>query len=224
VVNDNNDAFDVFVRDTTTDTTDLISRSAPTGQSLTANNLSSVGVNSLSADGRFVAFTSLADNVVTNDGNGNQDIFVRDLQTGTNVLVSVNSSGTGTANGFSGDPAMSGNGRFVAFVSNARDFVPGQTNRIDNIYVRDLQSGTVQLVSVSTNGTGGNGASSAPAISADGRDVAFLSQAGNLVPNDLNNSVDVFWRDLETGATTSATTAGSATSFTMSADGRRIAC
>jgi Tol biopolymer transport system component len=224
VANDNNAAFDVFVRDTATDTTDLVSQSTPTLQSLTANNLSSVGANSLSADGRFVAFTSLADNIVTNDANGNQDVFVGDLQTGTNMLVSVNSSGTGTANSFSGNPVVNADGRFVVFVSSATDLVPGQTNRIDNIYVRDLQSGAIQLVSVSTNGTGGNAASSAPAISADGRYVAFLSQAGNLVPNDLNNSVDVFWRDLETGATTSATTAGSATSFTMSADGRRIAC
>ncbi|HXT39066.1 MAG TPA: hypothetical protein VN887_03495 [Candidatus Angelobacter sp.] len=225
VVNDNNDAFDVFVRDTTTDTTDLVSRSAPTGQSLTANNLSSVGVNSLSADGRFVAFTSLADNVVTNDGNGNQDIFVRDLQTGTNVLVSVNSSGTGTANGFSGDPAMSGNGRFVAFVSNARDLVASKTNNNNDIFVRDLQTQTSSLVSVSADGnTSGNAASSSPLISSDGRYVAFFSQAKNIVSNDFSSGGEIFWCDMQSGSTISASTNGNALSLlSMSSDGRYVA-
>ena len=151
VANDNNNAYDVFVRDTTTDTAELISQAAPTLQSLTADGLSSVGASTVSADGRYVVFTSMADNVVTNDTNGSQDVFVRDLQSGTNVLVSVNSAGTGSANGFSGNPAISADGRFVAFVSDAGDLTPGQTNRADNIYLRDVQSGTTQLVSVSTN-------------------------------------------------------------------------
>ena len=224
VANDNNNAYDVFVRDTTTDTAELISQAAPTLQSLTADGLSSVGTSTVSADGRYVVFTSMADNVVTNDTNGSQDVFVRDLQSGTNVLVSVNSAGTGSANGFSGSPAISADGRFVAFVSDAGDLTPDQTNRTDNIYLRDLQSGTTQLVSVSTNGTGGNAASSAPAIGSGGRYVAFVSQASNLVTNDFNNSSDVFWRDLQTGTTVSVTPAGRALAFSMSADVRRVAC
>ncbi|HKI72966.1 MAG TPA: hypothetical protein VKA81_11345 [Verrucomicrobiae bacterium] len=224
VPNDNNAAYDVFVRDTTADTTELISQSDPTVPSLTADGLSSVGANSLSADGRFVAFVSLADNLVANDSNDNQDVFVRDLQSGTNILASVNGAGTGSANGFSGSPAISAEGRFVAFVSDAGDLSPNQTNRTANIYLRDLQSGTTQLVSVSTNGTGGNAASSAPAIDSGGRHVAFVSQASNLIPNDANNSSDVFWRDLQTGTTVSVTPAGRALAFSMSADGRRVAC
>src|SRR5947207_3356318 len=194
VPNDNNNAYDVFVRDTTSDATELISQSAPTLQLLTADGLSSVGANSLSADGRFVVFTSLADNLVANDTNGNQDVFVRDLQAGTNLLVSVNSAGTGSANGFAGSPAISPDGRFVAFVSNANDLSPNQTNRTDNIYIRDLQNGTTQLASVSTNGTGGNAASSAPAIGSGGRDVAFISQASNLIANAGNSSGDGYGR------------------------------
>ena len=102
VANDNNNAYDVFVRDTTTDTTELISLADVAARPLTADGLSSVSANALSADGRFVAFVSAADNLVTNDTNGYQDVFVRDLQTSSNILVSLNSAGTGSANSFSG--------------------------------------------------------------------------------------------------------------------------
>ena len=174
VPNDSNQAYDVFVRDIVADTTELISQSYPPLRPLTANNLSSVSANSISADNRFVAFVSIGNNLVANDTNGYQDVLVRDLQGGTNILVSVNAAGTATASGFSGSPVISGDGRHVVFVSNAGDLVANDTNRTDDIFVRDLQIRTTMLISVSTNGnTSGNGASSAPMISTDGRFVAF---------------------------------------------------
>ena len=96
---------------------------------------------------------SLADNLTANDSNDYQDVFVRDSQTGTNILVSVNITGGGSANGFSGSPVMSSNGRYVAFVSNAPDLTANKTNRYGDIFVRDLQAGTTTLISVSADGT-----------------------------------------------------------------------
>src|SRR5205807_4129135 len=144
-------------------TTELISRADAAAQSVTADGISSVSGNSVSADGRFVAFVSLADNLAADDTNDYQDVFVRDSQTGTNILVSVNITGGGSANGFSGSPVMSSNGRYVAFVSNAPDLTANKTNRNDDVFVRDLQTGTTTLISVSADGaTSGNADSSSP--------------------------------------------------------------
>ncbi len=225
VANDNNDAYDVFVRDMTTDTTELISRANATVPSLTANGISSVSGNSLSADGRFVAFVSRADNLTANDTNDDQDVFVRDLQTGTNILVSANSAGGGSANGFSGSPVLSSNGRYVAFVSNAPNLTANKTNRNNDIFVRDLQTGTTTLISVSADGaSSGSAESSLPQISSEGRYVAFYSKAKNLVPNDQSGGGEIFWRDTLSGLTVSVTTNGNAsTLFSPSADGRYVA-
>ena len=222
---DNNNAYDVFVRDMTTDTTELISSADAAAQSLTSDGISSVSGNSVSADGRFVMFVSLADNLAANDTNDYQDVFVRDLQTGTNVLVSVNSGGSGSANGFSGSPAMSSNGRYVAFVSNAPDLTANKTNRYGDIFVRDLQAGTTTLISVSADGaTSGNAESSSPQISSDGRYVAFYSKAKNLVPNDSSGGGEIFWRDIQSGLSVSVTTNGNALDlFSLTADGRYVA-
>jgi Tol biopolymer transport system component len=225
VADDHNAVFDVFVRDMTTDTTQLISRATATAQSITANGISSVSGNSVSADGRFVAFVSLAHNLTANDTNDFQDVFVRDLQTGTNILVSVNGAGGGSANGFSTRPALSSNGRYVAFVSNAPDLTANKTNRIDDIFIRDMQTGTTTLVSVSADGaTSGNAESSAPQISSDGRYVAFYSKAKNLVLNDQTATGGIFWRDTQSGLTASVNTNGGASAlFSLAADGRYVA-
>ncbi len=120
-----------------------------------------------STDGRFVAFSSGASDLVANDTNGTEDVFVRDLQTGTTTLVSINRTGTGS-NGGSSDPVISADDRFVAFLSDASDLVANDTNNTTDMFVRDLQTGTTTLVSVNRAGTGGNGVSSDPVISADG--------------------------------------------------------
>jgi Tol biopolymer transport system component len=232
VADDNNKEFDVFVRDTMAETTELISMANATPQSLTANGISSVAANSVSADGRFIVFVSLANNLVVNDTNELQDVFVRDLQTGTNILVSANRAGTASAGGYSSRPIISTNGRYVAFVSNAPDLAANKRNRLDDIFVRDLQTGTTTLVSVSADGlASGNAASSAPQLSGDGRFVAFYSKATNLVPNpvpesNLTRDGAVFWRDIQNGLTvlvnTNRDTTPSAV-LSLSADGRYLA-
>ena len=126
---------------------------------------------------------------------GHSDIFVRDLQSGTTTLVSVNQAGTASGNGFSENPLISADGRFVAFVSEASDLVASDTNGQPDVFVRDLQAGTTALVSVNQAGTAsGNGRSEVPVISADGRFVAFVSRASDLVADDNNDRRDVFVR------------------------------
>ena len=154
----------------------------------------------ISADGRFVAFASDASNLVSGDTNGKGDIFVRDRQTGATERVSVDSAGN-QADGGSDAPAISGDGRFVAFVSDASNLVSGDTNGQSDVFVHDRQTGVTERVSVDSAGNQANGGSAAPAISADGRFVAFVSDASNLVPGDTNGQGDVFVHDWQTGAT-----------------------
>src|SRR6058998_2895537 len=122
----------------------------------------------LSADGRFVAFTSVAPDLVTGDTNGAMDVFVHDRQTGTAERVSVDSAGS-QANGDSTDVALSADGRFVAFTSAAPDLVAGDTNGAADVFVHDRQTGTTERVSVDSAGTQANGDSFSRALSADGR-------------------------------------------------------
>jgi uncharacterized repeat protein (TIGR01451 family) len=159
---------------------------------------------SISADGRYVAFASLADNLVPGDTNVSSDIFVRDRQTGVTERVSVSSSGregdnnSGLLEGLGG-PSISADGRFVAFDSNATNLVKQDRNNAEDVFVRDRLTGTTTRVSVTSSGAEASG--STPAISADGRFVAFLSVSENLAPGDSNFASDVFVRDLQTGLT-----------------------
>jgi uncharacterized repeat protein (TIGR01451 family) len=160
----------------------------------------------VSADGRFVAFASLSDNLVPGDTNGAADIFVRDRLTGTTERVSVSSAGA-QANGNSGlldgmgGPSISADGRYVAFDSEASNLVKGDTNGAPDIFVRDRLTETTERVSVASDGTQGNGDSTHPSISADGSRVAFGSFASNLVQPDTNFAQDVFVHDRTTGTT-----------------------
>src|SRR5262245_624571 len=139
-----------------------------------------------SADGKHVAFVSHANNLVTNDDLGpHLDLFVRDLVTGNTVLVSVSTNGFGGANDNVALYSLSSNAQFIAFEADANNLAPGDTNRVSDVYVRDLLTGVTRLVSVNADGTGsGNGPSSNPLISEDGRYVVFESLASNLVTND----------------------------------------
>src|SRR5262249_17387154 len=132
----------------------------------------------ISADGRFVAFLSLADNLVPGGTNGQADIFLHDSQTGVTERVSVATGGT-QRDGPSAKPSISGDGRYVAFWSQATNPAPGVYP--DQIYVHDRQTGTTELVSVSTGGAAANSACYyyRASISADGRYVAFWSAADN---------------------------------------------
>jgi len=223
-----NNSQDIFVRDLVTNTTTRVSVDSAgnpgNGESY---------YPSISGDGRFVVFASDAANLVPGDTNGSRDIFVRDLSTNTTTRVSVDSAGNqgnGISNPFLSKPSISADGRFVAFVSTASNLVPGDTNLVDDIFVRDTLVNTTTRVSVDSAGNQGNNNSISTSISADGRFVAFSSNATNLVPGDTNGREDIFVRDLLTNTITrvSVDSAGnqgnSLSSFTsISADGRFLA-
>jgi Tol biopolymer transport system component len=156
---------------------------------------------SISSTGRFVAFQSTARNLVTGAIGDGANIYVRDRQAKKTILVSRGLGGSPINLG-SSDPAISADGRFVAFDSNSSNLVPGDTNDIDDVFVYDMQSGKTTRVSVATNGEQGNDVSLYPSISADGRFVVFHSYATNLVPGDTNHALDIFMHDLRTGTTT----------------------
>lgn len=158
--------------------------------------------SSLSANGRFVAFSSEASDLVGGDTNGTWDLFVRDLTNGTTTLVSRSADGQGTGNAMSVVPAISAGGRFVAFCSAASDLAPGDVNGQFDVFVRDVRNGTTTLASANAAGGGGDGGSFDPAISADGRFLAFASDATDLVAGDTNALRDVFVRDAKSRGTT----------------------
>ncbi|MDT7789547.1 MAG: hypothetical protein QOF58_7966 [Pseudonocardiales bacterium] len=174
----------------------------------------------ISADGRYVAFPSLASNLVFGDRNGVSDMFVKDLRTG--LVRSASRGGDGPS---FDPPALSADGRFVAFVSSATNLVPGDTNGVDDVFVTDMVSGRVSRVS------GGNGpAYGSPAISADGRYVAFRSEASTLVEGDTNSVADVFLADRVSGSVRRISTSFDGVQgdklvhhgLAMSADGRFV--
>ncbi len=156
---------------------------------------------SVSADGRYVAFSSDASDLVANDGNGVSDVFIVDRLLGSTTRVSVDLSG-GDADGGSNAPALSGDGRFVAFASRANDLVANDLNGMQDIFLRDLQLGITTRISLSSANVEPNGDSYAPWVDLDGDVVAFASEAKNLVPNDTNSFQDIFVRDLTAGTTT----------------------
>jgi Tol biopolymer transport system component len=164
---------------------------------------------SISADGRYVAFVSNANNLVGvgNDTNGKFDIFVHDRDTDedgiydeagsvSTVRVSVHSDGT-EGNEASSVPSISADGRYVAFYSEANNLVANDNNVSADVFVHELQTGTTTRVSVDSAGTEGNDTSSDPSISANGKYVAFESDADNLVAGDNNNFSDIFVYDRE---------------------------
>lgn len=155
---------------------------------------------SLSADGRYVAFVSAAANLVSGDTNGKQDVFLHDRQGGQTVRVSVSSAG-GQGNGDSDCPAISADGLHVAFYSAATDLVAGDTNDQGDIFVHHVATGVTERASVSGAGTQADDLNCYPSLSSDGRQVAFISWATNLVDDDTNGDHDVYLRDLAAGTT-----------------------
>jgi Tol biopolymer transport system component len=221
---DTNSSGDVFVRDRLLGTTERVSVSSAGGES---NNESLAP--SISADGRYVAFESYATNLVPEDTNGEADIFLRDRLTGITELISVSSSGD-HGNRESFYPAMSPDGRYIAFESDASNLVVGDKNNVADVFVRYRLTGTTELVSVNSSGAQGNSGSRFASISADGRYVAFYSTANNLVASDTNGYLDVFVRDRVAGVTervsvSSIAEQGNAVSKSpsISGDGRYVA-
>jgi Tol biopolymer transport system component len=230
VAGDVNGVRDVFVRDTQTGTTTLVSRA--TGGAI-GNELSSMP--SISADGRYVAFESWASNFGGGAVN-KADIFVHDRKTGVTSLVSKASNGDAGGDG-SHHPSISADGTRIAFYSYADNFSAFDDNSVPNTFVRDTETEGTSLVSrASGGGPGGDDESVNPAISADGEVVAFQSMADNLVAGspDADNTVDVFAHRLGTGTTTyvskasdgtpgSGDSSGESTNPAISADGRYVA-
>jgi Tol biopolymer transport system component len=224
VAGDTNDRLDVFLRDLTAGTT---SRVSVTKHGSDANNDSYGGTVSL--DGRFVAFSSRADNLVEGDFNWREDVFVKDMLTGDVTLVSTDSAER-QADGTSMQPSISADGRYVAFHSNATNLTAGDLNEASDVFVKDLATGSITRDSTDQFGREATGWSYGAKISDDGRTVAFLSDASNLVSNDTNGVLDVFVKDRVTGVITRANTNrngvqanGAADRASISADGRRIA-
>ncbi|MEG3845081.1 calcium-binding protein, partial [Microcoleus sp. herbarium14] len=192
VPGDTNNNSDIFIRDIETNTTTRVSVNSTGNQ----GNIGSFNP-SISANGLFVAFDSLADNLVAGDTNSTRDIFVRDIQTNTTTRVSVNSSGN-QGNSGSISAAISADSRFVAFQSNASNLVTGDTNGTSDIFVHDRLTNTTSIASINSTGDRANRSSFKPSISADGRFVAFDSLADNLAAADTNGTNDIFVRDRDT--------------------------
>jgi Tol biopolymer transport system component len=230
VSGDTNGFQDVFVHDRGAGTTTRVSVSSAGAQGNDHSGGDPLSRPRVSADGRFVAFQSRASNLVANDTSGASDIFVHDRQTGQTTRVSVSSAGQ-PATGDSINPSISADGRFVAFWSGAGNLVPGDSNGAEDIFVHDRQAAHTTRVSVSSSGTQANAFSSYPAISANGRMVAFWSIATNLTAGYVNTfSADVYVHDRQSGQTTLASTATNGTQGNgdsrepeISADGRFVA-
>jgi Tol biopolymer transport system component len=184
----------------------------------------------ISADGQHVAFTSGHDTLVADDANHTLDVFVHHRATGDTERVSVAADGSELL-GESYAATISGDGRHVAFETNAASVVPGDENWANDIFVRDLVAGTTQRVSVTPDGGWSTGYASSPDISADGRFVAFQSTGADLVPGDTNALQDVFVHDLRTARTVRVSvgsggaqvTGGASGDAAISADGRFVA-
>lgn len=205
VAGDTNNNSDVFVHDCLTGQTELVSVASDGTQGNAASGYMDGSV-SISADGRYVAFSSGASNLVPG-GRGNvMDVYVHDRQTGQT-----------TRDGSGGYASISANGRFVAFNSFSDDVVPGDTNSAPDVFVRDRLTGKTDRVSVASDGTQGTWTYGAVSLSADGRLVAFQSSSANLVTNDTNGFEDIFIHDRQTGQTTRASIAFNGTQGSQAA-------
>jgi Tol biopolymer transport system component len=180
---------DAFVKDRVTGQTQRVSVTV-TG----AEADGSTARVSISADGRYVAFSSDATNLVPGDRNGVRDVFVRDRVNGTTVRASTNNRGI-EGDAASDNPAISANGVYVAFASAATNLVPADLNARRDVFVKAVAGAAIEPVSITSAGLVGNGESSMPTISGNGKYVAFVSVANDLVVNDLNGVGDVFVRD-----------------------------
>jgi len=217
VAGDTNASSDVFVLDRDADGDGVLDEPgaiATVRVSVTSGGAQGNGDSfypTMSADGRFVAFQSLASNLVAGD-TGGRDVFVHDRDIDgdgvfdepgaiatTRVSIATNGT-TPDSDCFSGN--ISGDGRHVVFRSGATNLVPNDTNGLPDLFVHDRETATTTRVSVTPGGGESNGDSVYPSVSATGRYVAFQSAATNLVPGDANGAIDVFVRDLQAGTTT----------------------
>ena len=187
VADDHNQSSDIFLRNLGAETTGLISQRLASRPSRTVFGGSIAGPNAVSADGRFVVFTSLDRRLAGADTNGGLDVFVRDLAVGTNWPVSVDASGAVMGNGASRDAVISADGRYVVFVSSATNLTTDTTNYFSGVFRRDLAQGTTIRIA---GDPFGNNTFVPPSVSGDGQRVAFSYAA----------SGDVFVQDVATSS------------------------
>ncbi len=224
VAGDTNSNADVFVHDRSTGALERVSVTAAGSQVA-----GSSGESSISADGRFVTFSSGDWNFVSGDTNGRADVFLKDRADGSVTRVSVSSDGT-QADDSSTPQGISADGRYVLMGSWATNLVAGDTNGGFDVFLHDTSDGSTERMSVAAGGTESNDRSWSAALSPDGRFVAFESSASNLVSGDSNAARDVFLRDREAGTLerVSLTLAGGqanadSVESAVSADGRHVA-
>jgi len=217
---DTNGVDDIFLQDTSSGITGRVSEAAGPVEA-NADSYNPV----ISADGNFVVFESAADNLVVDDTNGFNDIFIRDLPHNTITRLSIPNAG-GQSNGDSYDPDIDAYGRYVVFGSSASNLVSSDTNSVSDVFVRDLVAGTTTRISVSATAPGvENGSSAKPAISPDASNspdgviVAYESLAANMVYGDGNASLDVFTRKVTRADLATGTAAGTTARVSVSGAG-----
>lgn len=215
---DTNSNWDVFVRDRVSGSTSRIPAPAVAG-----SGRYGATAPAISADGRWVAYL-----FGPPEGSANQ-VYLYDRVTQTNTLVSASASGE-AGNGNCSGLSLSDDGRYVAFDSFADNIALPDTNEKADVFVYDRATGRATLASQSAEGQQGNGHSIQPALSATGRYLVYLSEAGNLVPGDTNQQTDVFLCDRATGAVSRESLSRQGTQLTghssapgVSADGRYVA-
>jgi len=230
VASDTNGQRDIFLHDTQNNTTTRVSVVSGGAEAIDGDSNNP----SISSDGRYIAFTSSATNLVASDTNGQSDIFLHDTQLGTTTRVSVDSVGAEGDFYSSGTPSISSDGRYIAFTSSATNLVAGDANGQSDIFLHDTQNNTTTRVSVDSAGLEAGGISDSPSISSDGRYIAFASHATNLVASDTNGQSDIFLHDTQNNTTTRVSivsivsggaqaTGGQSYGPSISSDGRYIA-
>lgn len=198
----NNDA-DIFVRNRDTDQDGIFDEAGATSTSRVSVNTANGDPNgastgpSVSSSGLYIAFESDATNLVSGDNNGTQDVFRRDGDAGSTVMVSKTASGQQGSLASSG-AAVSANGRVVAFESSSTNFATPEGTGTD---IFAWESGALETVTVAAGGGGQNNASGGASVSSTGRFIAFRSFASNLVAGDTNGQIDAFVRDRSAGTT-----------------------
>lgn len=191
VLTDLNFSRDVFLHNLTTGITTLASQSTA---GIQGNGISSRPT--ISSDGAFVAFRSIASNLVAGDTNLVEDVFLRELATGITTRVSVSSAGL-QGDGLSSLPSLSADGHLIAFRSLSTNLTAGDTNFVEDVFVHNATTGITTMISGAAGGAQGNGDSSRPSISGDGALIAYQSHATNLVVGDTNLVLDGFlWSDV----------------------------
>jgi len=197
---DSNSIYDIFLKDLQTGSLYRVSTTSTGKQAGPGDWGTGSLAPSVSANGRYVAFESSAPDLVTADTNQTNDIFLKDRQTGTLTRVSTSSSGTQSTGGGSYGASLSTDGHLVAFESDASNLLGGDTNGYRDIFVKNVVTGAVTLVSSTSAGAQGvNGGSTAAVLSADGQFVLFKSWATNLVEGDTNGQADWFVKNVTTG-------------------------